>query len=92
MYETKSWRSKAFNASVALLATSLVLYFVAIVWVPLVRPVNEEITLGSRFFVIGAALNLLALCLALFGYGWRRLVPAIAALISIFFWYGFTLY
>ena len=86
------WRIRLFKAGCGFLILSAVLYFVALVFVPQLTPLESELKAGAAFFLIGSLLNLLSALLMMFGYGWKRLPLIAAAFLGIFFWFGFTLY
>ena len=68
------------------------LYLFANVKVQEAHPLQHELELGLKFFRLGAFLDVIAIVLLLFGTGWKRVLPVLGAFLSIFFWYGFTLY
>ncbi|WP_158823420.1 hypothetical protein [Granulicella sp. S156] len=85
-------RNRAFRCGCGLLGLSVGLYLIALVYVPHVAPLQDELRAGARFFVVGGLINLLASVLLMFGKGWKRVPLMIASILGIFFWYGFTLY
>lgn len=87
-----NWRMRLFKSGCGFLILSAVLYFVALVVVPQINPLQNELRAGAAFFLIGSLLNLLSALLMMFGYGWKRLPLIAAAFLGIFFWFGFTLY
>jgi hypothetical protein len=86
------WRMRLFKTGCGFLILSAFLYFVALVFVPQLNPLERELRAGAEFFLIGSLLNLLSAVLMMFGYGWKRLPLIAVALLGIFFWFGFTLY
>ena len=86
------WRYRLFRTGRITLLISAGLYVLALFIVPQLKPLNAELRMGAEFFLAGSILNLLAFALILFGAGWKRLPLALAALLTLPFWYGFTLY
>lgn len=86
------WRPTLFRSALAFMAIDAMTYLCGVVVVNGLAPVDAKIRAGAWFFLIGSALSLLALTLSLFGYGWKRVGLALACLLALPFWYGFTLY
>jgi len=86
------WRYRLFTTGWITLVVSAGMYLVALTIVPQIKPLNAELHTGAEFFLLGSILNLLAFALILFGAGWKRLPIALAALLTLPFWYGLTLY
>ena len=86
------WRIRFFKVGCGFLLLSAILYFVALIVVPQIKPLQSELKAGAEFFLIGSLLSLISIGFMMFGYGWKRLPLIAVALLSIFFWFGFTLY
>jgi hypothetical protein len=86
------WRVPLFRYAVAFTAIDVTIYLCGVVAVNLLGSVDAKIRAGAWFFLIGSALSLLALIGSMFGYGWKRVGLALACLLTLPFWYGFTLY
>ena len=85
-------RNRVFQCGCGLLGLSVGLYLIALVYVPLVTPLPDELRAGVWFFLVGGLINLIASILLMFGKGWKRLPLVLASILGMFFWYGFTLY
>jgi hypothetical protein len=82
-----------FKTGVATLLLGVAFYLSGIVTVSaLESSPNAQIKAGAWFFLIGSCVALIAAILIPFGYGWKRVPLVIACILSLFFWYGFTLY
>jgi hypothetical protein len=81
-----------FRFGLGIMSFDAVLYLYALVRIQKLEPLNVKLHVAAWFFVIGSAMSLIALVLVAFGYGWKRLGLAIACMVSLLFWYGFTLY
>ena len=86
------WRISLFRAGCGALLLSVVLYVYA--WKTLLPIKQSQLRseAGAHYFLAGCSLNLLAFCLMMFGYGWKRLPLGLFALLSIFAWNVFTIY
>jgi hypothetical protein len=86
------WRLSLFRAGLALMAIEFALYLCAVVSVQTIEPLGPKLKAAGWFFLIGTGLSLIVLILSAFGYGWKRIGLAVMSLLSLPFWFGFTLY
>jgi hypothetical protein len=86
------WRPALFRFAIGFMAIDLAFYLCGVVFVNISQPVDEKIRAGAWLFLIGSVLSLIALLLSMFGHGWKRIGLAVVCLLSLPFWYGFTLY
>ena len=75
-----------------LMASEFVLYLCAVVSVQTIEPLGPKLKAAGWFFLIGTGLSLIVLVLSAFGYGRKRIGLAIVSLLSLPFWFGFTMY
>jgi hypothetical protein len=93
MNEVKTrWRMLLFRFAIGLMAVASASYLCGIVVVNALESVDAKIRAGAWIFLIGSALSLLAFILSMFGYGLKRIGLGAVCLVSLPFWYGFTLY
>jgi uncharacterized integral membrane protein len=86
------WRLSLFRAGLVLMAIEFALYLCAVVSVQTIEPLGPKLKAAGWFFVIGSGLSLIVIILSMFGYGWKRIGLAVMCLLSVPFWFGFTLY
>jgi hypothetical protein len=87
-----SVRTKVYRIGLTMLVLDAILYFCGVVSVQLIEPLNLKLKVAAWLFLIGSLISLLSIPFVLFGNGWKRFVFAAASLLSLPFWYGFTLY
>ncbi len=86
------WRLRLFRSAIALMAIEFALYLSGVASVNIIEPVGAKLKAAAWFSVIGTVLSLIVLILSTFGYGWKRIGLAAMCLLSLPFWFGFTLY
>jgi hypothetical protein len=86
------WRLRLFRSGLALMAIEIGLYICGIVVLTTVEPVGAKVKVAARLSIIGTTLSLMVLTVSVFGSGWKRVALAVVCLLSLFFWYGLTLY
>jgi hypothetical protein len=86
------WRLSLFRAGLVLMGIEFALYLCAVVSVQTIEPLDPKLKAASWFFLIGTGVSLIVLVLSAFGCGWKRVGPAAMSLLSLPFWFGFTLY
>jgi hypothetical protein len=87
-----NFRNRLFDSGLILMTIECGIYLCGVAAVNLIEPVNTKLRMAAWLFVIGSSLSVIVLTLSAFGLGWKRLTLALASLLSIFFWYGLTLY
>ena len=90
--EVARWRPRLFHYALAMLAIDIATYLGALAFIRTLGSAGVEIRAGAWFFLFGSAFSLLAFFLSIFGSGWKRVGLAAACLVTLPFWYGFTLY
>ena len=70
----------------------LAFYICGLGLIRVIDPLNAKLKAAAWFFVIGSALSLIALVFSMFGRGLKRIGLSVVCLMSLPFWYGFTLY
>jgi hypothetical protein len=86
------WRSRLFRFGLTGFAIEFVLYLAGVCCINVTEQLETKLRVAAWLFLIGTGLSLMVLVLSVFGSGWRRIGLAVTALLSLGFWYGFTLY